>query len=158
MSWLEPLRNIFGGGSGALPAPAGRVTTRSVTGVATVTVKANTPANTPIPVEIVYDPLKPAVSTIQPAPDETWVIEDIFVTAAPSIDGIVQFVIDDSKDVQKTNPLSTYKAEYANKPKIDPVTVPGMHRLNLYYYNSAPGGTADTKITFYLKIRIIKYE
>jgi hypothetical protein len=157
MSWLEPLKNIFGRGPEVLPV-TGRVTTRSVTGVATATVKAGTPVNTPIPVNIVYDPLKPAVSTIQPAPDETWVIEDIFVTSAPSIDGVVQFVIDDSKDVQKTNPLSTYRADYANKPRIDPVTVPGMHRLNLYFYNSTAGGSNDVTVTFYLKIRIIKYE
>jgi hypothetical protein len=156
MSWLEPLRGIFGKRPEVLPV--GRVTTRSVTGVATATIKAGTPANTPIPVNIVYDPLKPAVSTIQPAPDETWIIEDIFVTSSPSIDGVVQFVLDDSRDVQKTNPLSTYRADYANKPKIDPVTVQGMHRLNLFYYNATAGGGSDTTVTFYLKIRIVKYE
>jgi hypothetical protein len=156
MAWLEPLRSLFGGRPGVAPAGA-RVTTRSVTGVATVAYKANTPVNTPIPVSVVYDPLKPAVSTIMPAPNETWIIEDIFVTSAPTIDGVVQFVIDDSKDVQKTNPLSTYRADYANKPKIDPVTVPGMHRLNLYFYNSGTSAS-DVNITFYLKIRIISYE
>jgi hypothetical protein len=155
MSWLEPLRGIFGKKFEVLPV---RVTTRSVTGVATATIKAGTPANTPIPVSIVYDPLRPAVYTIQPAPDETWIIEDIFVTSNPPIDGVVQFVLDDSRDIQKTNPLSTYRADYANKPRIDPVTVSGMHRLNLYYYNATAGGSADTTVTFYLRIRIVKYE
>ena len=154
MAWLEPLRGLFGRrGAG----PAGRVKVIEVTGRADVVVKANTPANTPIPVSITYDPQRPAVTTITPAVNETWEIADLFVTAAPAVDGVVQFVKNDYEIVQRTNPISTYRADWAQRDRIRPVTVGPLERLNLFYFNASTP-TADTTVTFFLKIRIYRRE
>jgi hypothetical protein len=154
MTWLTPLRDLFGARRVGVPS---RVKAVEVTGEATVVVKANTPVNTPIPVSIKYDPQKPEVTTITPAVNETWEIADLFITEAPAVDGVVQFVKNDYEILQRTNPLSVYRADWPQRDRITPVVVGPLERLNLYFFN-ASSPTADTTIKFYLKIRIYRTE
>ena len=154
MAWLEPLRGLFGRREGGL---GGRVKVIEVTGRCDVNIRANTPVNTPIPVSVLYDPQKPAVTTITPAVNETWEIADLFVTAAPAVDGVIQFVKNDYDIIQRTNPLSTYRADWAQRDRIRPVTVGPLERLNLFFFNASTP-TADTTVTFYVKIRIYRRE
>jgi hypothetical protein len=154
MAFLGPLRDLFGARRVSVPS---RVKAVEVTGEATVTVKAGTPVNTPIPVSIKYDPQKPEVTTITPAVNETWEIADLFITEAPAVDGVVQFVKNDYEILQRTNPLSVYRADWPQRDRITPVVVGPLERLNLYFFN-ASSPTSDQTVKFYLKIRIYRTE
>jgi hypothetical protein len=154
LAWLGRLRGLFGGG---VPGAPVTVKTTEITGEATVTIPANTPVNTPIPVSIKYDPQKPEITTISPAVNETWEIADLFITETPAVDGVVQFVKNDYEILQRTNPLSVYRADWAQRDRISPVIVGPLERLNLYFYN-ASSPTANTTVKFYLKIRIYRTE
>jgi hypothetical protein len=154
MAFLSPLRDLFGAGKAITPA---RVKVVEITGEATVTVKAGTPVNTPIPVSIKYDPQKPEITTITPAVNETWEIADLFITEAPAVDGVVQFIKNDYEILQRTNPLSVYRADWPQRDRIMPVVVGPLERLNMYFYNASSPAT-DTTVKFYLKIRIYRKE
>jgi hypothetical protein len=69
----------------------------------------------------------------------------------------VQFIKNDYEILQRTNPISVYRADWAQRDRITPVVVGPLERLNLYFFN-ASSPTTDQTVKFYLKIRIYRRE
>jgi hypothetical protein len=144
MSLADRIRSIL-----APPARPGKRV--EVTCIATVTVKAGTPVNSVLTTNFIVDPTKPATSSLVAYKGETWVIEDIFVTASPAVDLILKFIKNDTELVQQTQPLSTYNINNPAKPRISPVVLREFEKLTIDAINmSTP--TADQTITFYIKL------
>jgi hypothetical protein len=147
-SILEPLRRLFSGGF-RVPVPYREV---EQTLIATVTVPANQAVNSLLMSNITTDPMLPAQQRLSIPKGEYWVIEDLYVTASPSVDGIVRFKVNDQY-MGATNPLSTYNVNNPARPRIKPLTLKEFDTLVLEYVNTQAGGSAATTVTYYLKVR-----
>lgn len=120
--------------------------------IAQYTVPANATANNIYPVNFIVDPQKGAQSDITIPKGEAWVLEDIFVTSAPSIDGLVQIFKNDYTLEIQTDPLSTLVVSNPAKPKYPKKVYVGFDKISAKAINLAAGGASATTITFYIKI------
>lgn len=116
-----------------------------------VTLPANLPANSIVPVNFIIDPQKGKESTIVPAMNESIVIEDFYVTTAPSVDCIIQLIKNEYEVILQTDPLSTLTVTNPAKPRYSKKVLNPMERLSAKAINLSPVSTAVT-VTFYMKI------
>jgi len=148
MALADRIRSIFGGA---------RTTTyaKSIeyTAIASVTIPANQPANSLNPVSIQIDPQQPPVENIRVYPDETWVIEDMFITTAPGVEGVVRVIRNNRDIVFQSNPLSVYNVNNPARPGITPIVMYPDELYNFFYVNTSPGQANAITVTFYLKLR-----
>lgn len=114
-------------------------------------VPANLPKNSIVPVEFIIDLQKGPEPTLTPSADESIVIEDIYVTNQPTVDGVVQLVKNEYEIILQTDPLSTLSVTNPCKPKYSKKVVERLGRLSCKFINLQTPST-DTTVTFYMKI------
>jgi len=123
-----------------------------------VTVPANTPAGTLLTernVQIEFDP----VAGPQPAPitvptNVTWIIYDIFLAAAPSIDLMVIFRKNEQDFSAPIGPLSLFRQDLqlAKMTLQEAFGYEGGARLGIRAVTRAAAGTSAVTVEFFLKV------
>ena len=124
---------------------------KEFTVIAKVTVDANAPANSTFPVKFLVDPRQGELNAIQIPKGETWVLKDVYVTSAPSVDAIVEIYKNDDNKVLGTDPLSALVQRNSAKPKYKPVAFEEFSKLSAVAITLAANGTSAAEITFYMK-------
>jgi hypothetical protein len=118
----------------------------------TATFDANLPANSVKPVNMTLDPLVGAQSVLQVPMNESWVIEDIYVTGSQTPDAIVEIYRNDLDVVAKTDPINTLLVSNPSRPRYGKKVYGPNDRLSMRAINLAAIGTAAATITFYVKL------
>ena len=119
--------------------------------IAKFTATANSPANSTFPVKFIVDPRRGEEVVLQVPKGEAWVIKDIYVTSAPSVDAVVSLFRNDDERVLTTDPLSALVQSNPAKPKYKPIVFDEFNKLSAEAVILAAVGTADVTVTFYIK-------
>jgi len=126
------------------------------TGIITITLPANLPANQTVVASFTLDPRYPSVSRLTIPKGETWQIEDIYITSAPSVDCIVRIVKNEREVIHITPPVSTLDVSNPARPRLGvPITFSEYDTVTIEAINLANVGSSDVTITLYVKV--VKY-
>lgn len=120
--------------------------------IAKFTIPTGAAANSTIPVKFMVDPRQGELNALQVPKGEVWVIKDIYVTSAPSVDSVVELYKNDDEKVLVTDPLGALVQSNPAKPKYKPITFEEFSKLSAVAITLAANGTgADVEVTFYIK-------
>ena len=117
-----------------------------------IRVPANQPANSFLPVDMVFDPQLPAVQQQTVPSNEAWVIDDVYVTASQSIDAILVFMKGLKEEMARTSPINSLLVSNPSRPRMAPLLYNGTEILSINAINLQAGGTSDTILTAYMKL------
>lgn len=120
--------------------------------VATVSIPANTPANSTIPVSFTIDPRAGSESIVNIPLTESWVIDDIYVDASQTPDGIVEFYKNLRNKVLVTPRINTLLVSNPSRPKPPKLVYEAGSKLSAFFVNAAAVGTGGATVTFHLKL------
>jgi len=121
--------------------------------ICTVTFPANQAANVPTQVSFTIDPSLPAVSQFQIPNNESWVIDDVYVTGSQSVDAIVTFVKNFLEVMTKTSPINSLLVSNPSRPRVAPVVYAPTEIMTIQAQNLAAIGTSAVTDTFYVKVK-----
>jgi len=147
---LESIRQkLFGGKIGA---PAVEVEQIPLTIICQYTTPANVPANTIVPVNMIIDPQRGAVTSYTVPPGERWVIKDFYVISAPSNNAIVSLIKNDYTILLNTDPLSTLTITNPAKPQYPAKEFVAGENISMKATVLGAGGSSAVTDTFYVKV------
>jgi len=124
-----------------------------VNAVVAFTFAANLPANNKVVGTIQLDPAYPTASTVNVPADESWVLEDIYVSAAPATDVILEALRNLLQSVFRSPPLSACIATNPARPIPKPVMFGGNDILSFVGQNLTAIGASPVTISCYVKLR-----
>jgi len=120
--------------------------------VLTATIPAGLPANQKVVGELQLDPALGAQTQLQVPQTESWVIEDLYVSAEQGIDCIVELKKNLRDTIGRTAPINSLLISNPSRPRIKPVMLARGDILTVEVQNLTAGGESDTDITTYLKL------
>jgi len=123
------------------------------TWIITATFPANLSANNVVPAGITLEPGSAALNIVQVPAVEAWVIEDLYITGAPSVDAILEFKRNATQIAFKTSPISTLLVSNPSRPEITPFIYEGTDQLSISARNLANVDASAATITVYAKVR-----
>ena len=129
---------------------------KEFTVIAKVTIDANAPANSTFPVKFLVDPRQGELNAIQVPKGETWVLKDVYVTSAPSVDAVAEIFKNDDNKVLMTDPLSALVQSNPAKPKYKPIVFEEFSKISADVITLAANGTSAVTETFYLKFEKVE--
>lgn len=122
-----------------------------------VTVPAGQAANSVLTAKLIDNPIEGSKDSLQVPINEVWMITDLYVKSAPSIDCILEFYKNGTKKMIRTDPLSTNVITYDTRPGIGsaylgygPGDILSVQAINL----DANSGTAAVTVTAYAKVKV----
>jgi len=127
-----------------------------VTVTVAATFPANLPANQKIYATITLDPALGAVSQQQVPVKEVWVVEDVYVVATQTPNGILEFVKNLTETMFKTAPVNALIVTNPSRPVIKPAMYRGADIITIIAQNITAIGAAPETLTAYGKIVTFK--
>ena len=120
-----------------------------------VTIPANTSANSVLTAKLIDNPVEGAKDSLQVPVTQVWIIKDIYVKSAPSIDVMLEIYKNGTKKMVRTAPLSTQVITNDSRDKITPLgfepgSIISVQAINL----DANSGTAAVTVTAYAKVAV----
>ncbi len=124
-----------------------------------VTIPAGQAANSVLTAKLIDNPIEGAKDSLQVPINEVWLITDLYVKSAPSIDCILEFYKNGTKKMIRTDPLSTNVITYDTRPGIGsaylgygPGDILSIQAINL----DKNSGTAAVTVTAYAKVKVYR--
>lgn len=122
-----------------------------------ITIPAKQAANSVLTAQIIDNPVEGAKDSLQVPINESWLLVDLYVKDAPSIDCVLEFYKNGTKKMIRTDPLSTNVITYDTRPGIGsaflgygPGDILSIHAINL----EENTGTAAVTVTAYVKVLV----
>ena len=121
-----------------------------------VTVPASQTANSVLQATIVTDPRTSGSSQAQVPMTEVWIIDDVYVKSAQSIDLLLNFKKNGRKTLSSVGPVNTLVVSNPSRPRppvmgYEPGSIMSIDAINL-----DAGGSADTTETVYAHITVLE--
>ena len=118
-----------------------------------VSVPANAPAGTIVPVDIQTDPNTGTTKAFTVPQDTMVIVKDLFVKAGEvGVDGILTLRRNEYQDVLKTDPVSALDVTNPAKPRYKEVVFGPGDRITALYTTLAATGTGGASVTIYMKV------
>jgi len=121
-----------------------------------VTVPAGAAAGTRIKANFVDDPSKGPVDVITVPVTEHWLIEDVFVSAAPGVDLVLDIEKNLRRTLQRTPPLSTLNISQPGRAKVSPMLYRPGDMISATAITLAAGGASAVTVTAFMKIKVFE--
>ncbi len=120
-----------------------------------VTIPAKQEANSLLTAKLIDNPVEGAKDSLQVPVTQVWIIKDIYVKSAPSIDVMLEIYKNGTKKMIRTSPLSTQVITNDSRDKITPLgfepgSIISVQAINL----EANSGTAAVTVTAYAKVEV----
>lgn len=125
------------------------------TWIVQVTVPAKQPANSLLPASIVIDPQKGPEASFTVPKGQMVVVKDIYVSKAPTADGLLIVKRNEFQEVLRTDVVSSLIVTNPAKPKYKELVFTEGDRISFQYLNTAAGGDTDETVTIYVKVEIL---
>lgn len=116
------------------------------------TFDANLPANSVKSVNMTIDPLVGAKTTLTVPKSESWVIEDIYVSATQDVDCVVKIIKNDTDEVLRTDPINTLLVSNPSRPRYPKKVFGPFDTLSMQAINLSAIGASAVTVTFYVKL------
>jgi len=125
---------------------------QEITAIVTATFPANLPANQKVAASMQLDPQLGTVTQQQVPINESWVIDDVYVSASQTPDAILDFKKNLYTSLVRTNPINTLLVSNPSRPKIAKKVLGKGDILTIEAQNLAAVGTAGATITVYVTL------
>jgi len=122
-----------------------------VTAVLSATFAANLPANNKVYASISLDPALPTETSLTIPITESWVLEDLFVSASQTPDAILEFFRNLVQSMHRSAPINGMIVTNVARPKPKPVVFKPADILTIQAQNLAAIGASPQTITTYAK-------
>jgi len=127
--------------------------------IGTVSIPASAAAGTVVGATINTDLSSGTQYTTVPLPsDQYLLVYDVFVTAAPSVDGFVQFKVNNISQGQSFGPLSQTQRTFGSgrlTMRNNPLVITPSGLLSVAYITAAANGTSAVTQTFNISVMFI---
>jgi hypothetical protein len=125
---------------------------QEITAIVTATFPASLPANQKVAASMQLDPQLGTVTQQQVPINESWVIDDVYVSASQTPDAILEFKKNLYTSLVRTNPINTLLVSNPSRPKIAKKVLGKGDILTIEAQNLAAVGTAGATITVYVTL------
>lgn len=152
MSWLkDKVGELFG----QKPQPKSVAYERTI--VIRATVAANLAAGSIVPITLLVDPVTGAVSSYKIPAGETWVIDDLFVSATQSPDGYLKLRKNFREEVLPLSPrVNSLLVSNPSRPKITPIVLNQFEDLDGFYITAAAQGSSATTVEVFAHVTVYR--
>jgi hypothetical protein len=122
-----------------------------MTFILTITLAASLSINSQTYASIQMNPALSGVNMLNVPADEAWVLEDLYVTASQSIDGMILFFINQSTIAFQSGNINGLVVTNVARPIPKPFRYGGNAIITVAFINLAAVGTAGATDTVYAK-------
>jgi hypothetical protein len=125
---------------------------QEITAIVTATFPAGLPANQKVAASMQLDPQLGTVTQQQVPINESWVIDDVYVSESQTPDAILEFKKNLYTSLVRTNPINTLLVSNPSRPKVAKKVLGKGDILTIEAQNLAEIGTEDATITVYVTL------